>query len=52
MEERGSAGQIPEFLSDHPSGARRIHDFKIWVPQALAGKKAFDEGRIVPAGGR
>jgi predicted Zn-dependent protease len=52
MEERGSRGQIPEFLSDHPSGARRIHDFQTWVPQAIAGKKAFDEGRIAPAGAR
>jgi predicted Zn-dependent protease len=52
MEQRGSRGQIPEFLSDHPSGTRRIHDFQTWVPQAIAGKKAFDEGRIAPAGAR
>jgi predicted Zn-dependent protease len=41
----GGAG-IPEFLSDHPSDERRIENMKEWVPKALAGKKAFDEGRI------
>jgi predicted Zn-dependent protease len=41
----GGAG-IPEFLSDHPSDERRIENMKQWVPKALAGKKAFDEGRI------
>ncbi len=47
MERRSSGGQIPEFLSDHPSGAHRIRDLETWAPQALAGKKAFDEGRVV-----
>jgi predicted Zn-dependent protease len=44
----GGAG-IPEILSDHPSDDRRIQDMKAWVPRALAGKKAFDEGRIAPS---
>jgi predicted Zn-dependent protease len=39
----------PEFLSDHPSDEHRIEAMKRWVPQAIAGKKAFDEGRIAPA---
>ena len=41
--------RIPEFLSDHPSDERRIQNMKEWVPKALAGKKAFDEGRIAPS---
>lgn len=41
-------GNIPEFLSDHPSDERRIRNMQQWVPRALAGKKAFDEGRIAP----
>jgi predicted Zn-dependent protease len=40
---------IPEILSDHPSDERRIQDMREWVPRALAGKKAFDEGRIAPS---
>ena len=50
--EQHSGGGIPEFLSDHPSGAHRIRDLQNWAPKARAGKKAFDEGRIAPAGGR
>jgi predicted Zn-dependent protease len=42
------AGRIPEFLSDHPSDEQRIRNMQQWVPRALAGKKAFDEGRIAP----
>jgi predicted Zn-dependent protease len=42
---QGGAG-IPEILSDHPSDERRIQSMKEWVPRALAGKRAFDEGRI------
>jgi predicted Zn-dependent protease len=42
-------GRIPEFLSDHPSDERRIQNMKEWVPRALAGKKAFDEGHIAPS---
>jgi predicted Zn-dependent protease len=49
MEQRTAGGRIPEFLSDHPSGPRRIHDFQTWVPKAIAGKQAFDEGKIAPA---
>lgn len=52
MEQHAASGRIPEFLSDHPSGAQRVHDFQKWVPQAIAGKKAFDEGRIAPANAR
>jgi predicted Zn-dependent protease len=44
-----SRGNIPEILSDHPSDERRIAQLKEWVPKALAGKKAYDEGRIAPA---
>jgi predicted Zn-dependent protease len=44
----GGAG-IPEFLSDHPSDEQRIQNMRKWVPKALAGKKAFDEGRIAPS---
>jgi predicted Zn-dependent protease len=40
----------PEFLSDHPSDEHRIAAMREWVPRAIAGKKAFDEGRIAPAG--
>jgi predicted Zn-dependent protease len=43
-------GGIPEILSDHPSDERRIQEMRGWVPRALAGKKAFDEGRIAPSG--
>ncbi len=52
MEQHSASGRIPEFLSDHPSGAQRVRDFQKWVPQAMAGKKAFDEGRIAPASTR
>ena len=52
MERHGTSGRIPEFLSDHPSGPQRVRDFQKWVPQAIAGKKAFDEGRIAPANTR
>jgi predicted Zn-dependent protease len=43
-------GHIPEILSDHPSDEKRIAQLKEWVPKALAGKKAYDEGRIAPRG--
>jgi predicted Zn-dependent protease len=36
----------PAWLSDHPSDAERIRQMEKWVPQVLAGKKAYDEGRI------
>jgi predicted Zn-dependent protease len=38
----------PEILSTHPSDTRRLAQIRTWVPQALAGKKAYDEGRIAP----
>jgi predicted Zn-dependent protease len=41
-------GHVPEILSDHPSDAHRIAEIKKWVPLALAGKKAYDEGQIAP----
>ena len=52
MERQASSGQMPEFLSDHPSGTHRVQAFQKWVPQAIAGKKAFDEGRVAPASTR
>jgi len=42
----------PGFLSDHPTDEQRIRDMHQWVPQAKAAKKALDEGRVAPAGGR
>lgn len=41
--------QPPEWMSDHPSDEHRIAMMKKWVPQAIAGKRAYDEGRIAPA---
>jgi predicted Zn-dependent protease len=49
MNQAGS--RIPEFLSDHPSDAERVRNMQQWVPMALAGKRAFDEGHIA-AGAR
>jgi predicted Zn-dependent protease len=46
---RGSRPQIPEILSDHPSDQRRINQLQDWVPMAVAAKKAYIEGRVVPA---
>jgi metalloendopeptidase OMA1, mitochondrial len=46
MSRANQGAAIPEILSDHPSDERRIESMKEWVPKALAGKKAFDEGRI------
>jgi predicted Zn-dependent protease len=40
-------GKLPEILSDHPSDARRIRDLRGWARQAIEGKKAYDEGRVV-----
>jgi predicted Zn-dependent protease len=48
----GAQGGRPEFMSDHPSDAHRVQAMKEWVPRAIAGKKAYDEGRIAPAPGR
>lgn len=52
MRQLNTRGQPPEILSDHPSDLRRTQDIEKWVPRALDGKKAFDEGRIAPARGR
>jgi metalloendopeptidase OMA1, mitochondrial len=46
----GADGRPPEFLSDHPSVERRIRDLRGWAPRARAAKKAYDEGRVAPAG--
>jgi predicted Zn-dependent protease len=40
---------LPEILSDHPSDAHRLQQLQDWVPQAQAAKRAWDEGRVVPA---
>jgi predicted Zn-dependent protease len=45
-------GHVPQILSDHPSDADRIKQMQEIIPRALAGKKAFDEGRIAPASRR
>jgi predicted Zn-dependent protease len=45
------SGRPPEILSDHPSDERRIAQLKGWIPQAKGAKRAFDQGRIAPAGG-
>jgi len=45
-------GQVPEFLSDHPSDAHRLRALEGWVPRARLAKRAFDEGRIAPERGR
>jgi predicted Zn-dependent protease len=44
-----SRGHPPEILSDHPSDASRLAHIRVWVTQAEAAKKAYDEGRIAPA---
>jgi predicted Zn-dependent protease len=46
---RRSRPQIPEILSDHPSDQRRINQLQAWVPMAVAAKKAYVEGRVLPA---
>jgi len=46
----GAGGRPPEFLSDHPSEEHRIRDLRGWAPQARAAKKAYDDGRVAPAG--
>jgi metalloendopeptidase OMA1, mitochondrial len=45
----GVSTALPEILSDHPSDARRLQQLQNWVPMALAAKRAFDEGRVLPA---
>jgi predicted Zn-dependent protease len=48
----GSHGRVPEIFSDHPSDAHRIAQMRVWAPQAKAGKKAYDSGRVAPAAQR
>jgi hypothetical protein len=43
-------GRVPEILSDHPSDQNRIKQLQGWVPQALAAKKAYDQGQVAPHG--
>jgi predicted Zn-dependent protease len=43
---------LPELLSDHPNDARRMEQLQEWVIPARAAKKAFDEGRVLPAAQR
>jgi predicted Zn-dependent protease len=49
MQQLAHGGHVPGILSDHPTDAQRIAQIQKWVPQAKAGKRAFDEGRIAPA---
>jgi predicted Zn-dependent protease len=51
-EATGQGREVPPFLSDHPSDRERIRRMQQWVPWAREAKRAFDEGRIVPSGGR
>jgi predicted Zn-dependent protease len=48
MAQRMGGQHPPEFISDHPSDEHRIAAMKQWVPKAIAGKNAYDEGRIAP----
>jgi predicted Zn-dependent protease len=52
QEATGQGRQVPAFLSDHPSDRQRIQKMQQWVPWAQRAKRAFDEGRVVPSGGR
>jgi predicted Zn-dependent protease len=52
MQQISQGREIPEFLSDHPSDERRIHDIERWVPKAEAAKRAFDKGNVVHGGAR
>jgi predicted Zn-dependent protease len=50
MRQMASGGEPPEILSDHPSHETRIRNLEKWAPMARAARKAYDEGRIAPAG--
>jgi predicted Zn-dependent protease len=50
MRRMASGGEPPEILSDHPSHETRIENLRKWAPQAKAARKAYDEGRVLPAG--
>jgi predicted Zn-dependent protease len=49
MSRLSQGGELPEILSNHPSDRRRIEQLRTWIPQAKAGKEAFDQHRIAPA---
>lgn len=49
MERLSRGGELPEILSNHPSDRRRIQQMRQWIPQAKAGKAAYDQHRIAPA---
>jgi metalloendopeptidase OMA1, mitochondrial len=46
----GGDGGMPEILSDHPATRRRIEQLRKWAPRAKDARRAYDEGRIAPAG--
>jgi metalloendopeptidase OMA1, mitochondrial len=46
----GGESGMPEILSDHPATRKRIEQLRKWAPRAKDAKRAFDEGRIAPAG--
>jgi predicted Zn-dependent protease len=50
MQQR-SAGQRrpPEFLSDHPSNARRVTQVRQWAAHAQAALRSWKLGRVAPA---
>jgi predicted Zn-dependent protease len=39
--------RMPEFLSDHPSDARRQARLREWAPKARAAREALREGRVI-----
>jgi predicted Zn-dependent protease len=49
QEWEGNRRAPPEILSDHPSDEHRIRNLEHWIPRAVAGKRAYDEGRVVPS---
>jgi predicted Zn-dependent protease len=49
MQRLSQGGELPEILSNHPSNRRRIEQLRTWIPQAKAGKEAYDHHRIAPA---
>jgi predicted Zn-dependent protease len=48
-ERMANAQRPPEWMSDHPSDEHRVAALRAWVPRAIAGKEAYDQGRIAPA---
>jgi predicted Zn-dependent protease len=48
MQRLSQGGQLPEILSNHPSDRRRMEQLRTWIPQAKAGKEAYDHQRIAP----